>query len=594
MLKSLTQIGFKKISNGFIAVITIALINVIVSFYFISSNKKIIKRLTEVINPYVESLESFNLLVTESKMYTTNWVYLRNSVEDKEHLKELHEARFPLLKKNLIGFFGSLEKMQDKDSLISTFAKFEALLDIEKGVMTLLVDFDDYENPNKMFQGEDIIESEVLPRTEEIMGSLKTIIQKNQEEAMIMKNNMLVSFNGLLTLIFAVSLTLLIAVVLAALFISSSIRFPVMKMRDIIMSLGRGEMPKEQMKTTKDVIGEMAVSVNKLSDSFTKTSEFADEIGKGNLTANFNPLSENDTLGIALINMRDSLKAYSDHMEQKVAERTKEVMEKNVKLEHAYKEIRDSITYAKRIQGAILPKTHVLQKSFENAFVLYKPKDIVCGDFYWFNKVGDELVVVAADCTGHGVPGALMTVIGNSLLNQIVNASTTSPAQILNQIDRKLIETLRQHTELNSNGGIEISINDGMDLAICRCRMSKNEIVFSAAKRPLYIFKKGEWIEIKGNKFPIGGSQHYGEKIFTEHKLMMQPGDTIYMFSDGYQDQFGGPDQKKFMVKQFRELLTKIQPLSMDEQCKTLDNAIVNWQGNNEQTDDVLVIGLRF
>jgi serine phosphatase RsbU (regulator of sigma subunit) len=360
-------------------------------------------------------------------------------------------------------------------------------------------------------------------------------------------------------------------------------------MKEVITKLGKGELSDEKIVANdKNVVSEMANSVNALSESFTKTSVFANEIGKGNLTVPYEKLSENDMLGNALINMRNSLHAYSEDMEQKVFERTQEVIEKSSKLELAYREIKDSITYAKRIQESILPSEELITKVFSNSFIFYRPKDIVCGDFYWFAQKGDEVILAAIDCTGHGVPGALMTVIGNSLLNQIVSTSTsTDPAVILNQLDKKLLETFQQH-------GHASGTNDGMDAAIFRYRINKREITFAGAKRPLYMFKNGELIEVKGNKSPIGSFGHEYDKLFTSHKLSVSNNDTVYLFSDGVQDQFGGEGGKKFMIKRFRELLAEIQPLSMVEQAKKINKEMDRWQGQYEQTDDMLLIGIRF
>ncbi|MGZ3885308.1 MAG: PP2C family protein-serine/threonine phosphatase, partial [Bacteroidia bacterium] len=247
----------------------------------------------------------------------------------------------------------------------------------------------------------------------------------------------------------------------------------------------------------------------------------------------------------------------------------------------------DSINYAKRIQESILPADDMIAKVFDNSFVFYKPKDVVCGDFYWFTQKDDEAVIAAVDCTGHGVPGAFMTVIGNSLLNQIVNFSgVTDPGRILTQLDKKLQETMQQHGN--------IITNDGMDAAICRYRINKREITFSGAKRPLYIFKQGELIEIKGNKSPIGSYGHEYDKLFSEHKISVNKNDTIYLFSDGLQDQFGGGDGKKFMIKRFRDMLGEIQNISMRDQAERIEREMTLWQKGYEQTDDMLLIGIRF
>ncbi|MFI5150685.1 MAG: SpoIIE family protein phosphatase [Bacteroidia bacterium] len=580
--------GFRKVSIGFLFVVGIVILNVLVSYLILRENSSTIGRMTEVVNPYMEKMEEFNLLVTESKMYSTNWVYLQNNTDDKKSLEDLHSNRYPALRKKINEYLVLLNKKADKDSMEAIFSDFDSLLVEEQKIMKSLVSFDDYENPKKKFKAEDLVESEILPRTDEIMHSLKATISRNREEAVQIRNDLVASFNKLLVISLSVSVGLCLLTLLAAAFISRAIRRPVQSMKEIVVQLGKGELPEGKIPVTKNVIGEMAESVNRLSESFTKTSIFASEIGKGNLSVGYERLGENDMLGNALIKMRDSLRVYSEEMEEKVKERTQEVVEKNQKLELAYREIRDSIHYAKRIQQALLPADQVIHKVFGDAFIFYRPKDIVCGDFYWFAHKGDEVIMAAIDCTGHGVPGALMTVIGNSILHQIVNFSNvTDPAKILNQLDRKLLETMRQH-----HGGT--ITNDGMDVSMCRYKISKKELTFAGAKRPLYMFKNGELLEIKGNKFPIGSFQYDTEKLFTEHRINIKEGDTIYMFSDGYQDQFGGPDGKKFMVSRFRNMLQEINSMPMTEQSQRVEKEIVGWQGHMDQTDDVLLMGVRF
>jgi serine phosphatase RsbU (regulator of sigma subunit) len=579
--------GFPRVTFAFAVVILIVIANAIFNFYLIQKNKAGITEMTEVINPYIETLEEFNLVVTESKMYSTNWVYLQNSIDDKKSLDSLHRFHYPQLKQKLEGYMTRLSKKADYDSLQNVFKRFDDLIKIEKDLMALLVSFDDYENPTKKFEGEEIIENEVLPRTQIIMGQLGAIIKRNREEANRLKTETEEASMRMMSIMMIVAVCLLVFILFAVSFISGNIRKPVLRMKEIIRRLARGELSQEKMEVKQNVVGEMAEAVNALSHSFTQTSVFANEIGRGNLTVHYDKLSENDMLGIALINMRDSLRAYSEDMEQQVRERTHEVLEKGIKLQLAYKEIKDSINYAKRIQESILPADEMITRVFKNSFVFYKPKDIVCGDFYWFSEKDDEAVIAAVDCTGHGVPGALMTVIGNSLLNQIVNFSDiTDPAKILVNLDRKLHETLKQHGN--------IVTNDGMDAAVVRYKIKKREITFAGAKRPMYLFKKGELIEIKGNKSPIGSFGHDFDKLFSEHKITVNEGDTIYLFSDGLQDQFGGEDGKKFMIKRFRDLLTEIQTFSMQDQAARIEKDLLAWQSDYEQTDDILLIGIRF
>ncbi len=580
--------GFPKVTFAFILVIIIVLVNVVFNYYIIQKNKATVAEMTEVINPYMESLEEFNLVVTESKMYATNWVYLQNSVDDKKSLDSLHKVHYPSLKKVLDGFMVKLNKQSDADSLQKVFGRFDELIKVEKDIMQTLVTFDDYENPQKKFKCEELIESEVLPRTQSIMTGLDKIIGKNREEALAMKTDIEQSSLRMMTIMLGASVFLFVFVFFAVSYISSSVRKPVLKMKGTVQHLARGELSNDKIAIRdKNVVAEMVDSVNILSDSFTKTATFANEIRQGNLTAEYEKLSETDVLGTALINMRNSLHAYSVDMENKVNERTQEVREKSLKLELAYKEIRDSINYAKRIQESILPADEMIHRVFGDSFIFYKPKDIVCGDFYWFAQRGDEAIIAAVDCTGHGVPGALMTVIGNSILNQIFASNeTTDPAVILTQLDKKLLETFQQHGN--------VSTNDGMDAAIVRYRVNKKEITFAGAKRPLYIFKNGELLELKGNKSPIGSFNHDFDKLFTTQKMTVNAGDTIYMFSDGLQDQFGGDNGKKFMIKRFRDLLQEMQNIPMKEQLRRLEVEMNAWQGEFEQTDDMLLVGIRF
>jgi two-component system, sensor histidine kinase LadS len=291
-------------------------------------------------------------------------------------------------------------------------------------------------------------------------------------------------------------------------------------------------------------------------------------------------------------------------LERKVTERTAEIAHKNEELEtqsnllqeqkdhlqHAYTHITDSVKYAKRIQTALLPPKNKLQDLFPNSFIFYKPKDIVSGDFYFFANSPqntDEIFFAVADCTGHGVPGAFMTVIGNNLLSKIIaEKQTTAPAQILTALDKGLLQTLQQQ-------GVEMAkdkINDGMDIALVKINKSKQEIVLSSAKRVVYQFRNGELIEHEPNKFPIGSS-HFGEKVFEQKTIMYQPKDVFYLFTDGYPDQFGGEENRKFMIKNFRNLLATIhlQPLATQEQV--LQTEIDKWRGSLSQTDDILVVG---
>jgi PAS domain S-box-containing protein len=256
-------------------------------------------------------------------------------------------------------------------------------------------------------------------------------------------------------------------------------------------------------------------------------------------------------------------------------------------IEKKNKAIRDSINYAKRIQHAMLPLREEIKSNLPDSFILFKPKDVVSGDFYWFSALGDDIFIAAADCTGHGVPGALMSMIGNSFLNEIVNEKKIlEPAAILDTLRENIIKTLRQRGE-------ESEAKDGMDISLCRISKKTLEMQFAGAFNPLYLIQNGELTEVKGDRFPIGYTKGKEGIRFQNHNFQLKKGDLIYLFTDGYADQFGGPKEKKFMYKHFKETLLSIREKPMAGQKEVLDNAIEDWKGPLEQIDDILVIGCR-
>ena len=269
--------------------------------------------------------------------------------------------------------------------------------------------------------------------------------------------------------------------------------------------------------------------------------------------------------------------------------------EKNRQLKQAHdqiaekqKEITDSIKYAKRIQHAILPSSKLIKEHLPESFVLYKPKDIVAGDFYWMQVVEEKVLFAAADCTGHGVPGAMVSVICNNGLNRSVNEfGLTDPGQILDQTRNLVIAEFEKSEE---------EVKDGMDIALCTlhsCSHSDSHsiIEYAGANNPLWLIREGELIERKADKQPIG--KYAEHSPFTTYEIELGKGDCIYIFSDGFADQFGGPKGKKFKAANFKNLLLSIQNHPMEKQCELINEAFENWKGNLEQVDDVCIIGVR-
>jgi serine phosphatase RsbU (regulator of sigma subunit)/uncharacterized protein HemY len=249
--------------------------------------------------------------------------------------------------------------------------------------------------------------------------------------------------------------------------------------------------------------------------------------------------------------------------------------------------ITDSISYASKIQNAVLPQNDYIDKVMQEHFILYRPRDIVSGDFYWLSQRNDKLVIAAADCTGHGVPGAFMSMLGVSFLNEIVNKSNVLQAnEILDKLRINVISSLHQAEK-------EGQPKDGMDIALCIIDKKNGKMQFSGAHNPAYFFRDGELIELKGDRMPIGIHIKHNDKPFENHEIDIQKGDSIYLFSDGFTDQLGGGDRRKFTKKRLREELANLQNKTMAEQKVILNNALEKWRGDVPQIDDVLMVGIK-
>lgn len=268
--------------------------------------------------------------------------------------------------------------------------------------------------------------------------------------------------------------------------------------------------------------------------------------------------------------------------EEIVAQRDEIKHQKQLVEEHQ-REIIDSITYAKRIQDAILPPTELIREKLPDSFVLYKPKDIVAGDFYWMEEINDTLLIAAADCTGHGVPGAMVSVVCSNALNRAVKEfHLTDTGKILDKVRELVIETFMRSNQ---------DVKDGMDISILSINRKNQQIKWSGANNPLWYFDNKDLVEIKANKQPIGKSDSYFP--FTTHTIEYKPNTTFYLFTDGYADQFGGSKGKKFKYKQFQDTIAAILEEDPNAQRTALNTAFECWKGNLEQVDDVCVIGIK-
>ncbi|MBL4656751.1 MAG: SpoIIE family protein phosphatase [Flavobacteriales bacterium] len=285
------------------------------------------------------------------------------------------------------------------------------------------------------------------------------------------------------------------------------------------------------------------------------------------------------------------LKKEKKVLEAKVEERTVELAHKNEELNEKNEDITAGIRYAKRIQTAILPPIEVLHEHYPESFVFFRPKDIVSGDFYWMEKNNGNLLFTAVDCTGHGVPGAFMSIIGNNILSDVVDKQgIVKPSEILRSLSKGVYETLRQATE---DGDEYDEVKDAMDLAFCSIEVKTNKLQFAGAYNPLFLVRNGEILETGADRLAIGANPDVENLQYTNNEVDLQSGDTLYIFSDGFVDQFGGKKGKKFMNRRFKQMLLDIQEMKMADQEKHLDERLVRWRGEHDQVDDILVIGVR-
>jgi len=275
----------------------------------------------------------------------------------------------------------------------------------------------------------------------------------------------------------------------------------------------------------------------------------------------------------------EDLKEANQNLEQKVKERTRQIEQQSMN-------ITDSIHYASRIQSALMLPSEELDRLLPSHFILNKPKDIVSGDYYWVSHKENKIIVAVADCTGHGVPGAFMSIMGINLLNEIVNKTETIRAsEVLNELREHLIKSLGQT-------GHRYEPKDGMEMALCVVDLDSKQLQFSGAFRPMYLFRNEELIEIKGDRMPIG-IYHEEEVSFTNKEMLVQDNDVFYLFTDGYVDQIGGPNKKTYKSRQFKQLLKDIHQRPLKKQKSILEIEHKGWRSDAEQIDDIMIMGVR-
>jgi len=578
-----------KILLGFGVLIILVLIAFSLTLATIRESREINDKIARLYTPSVDALQEMRLVITRSKTYMTTWVNVPGHSEDKVKMVSLIEVEYPEVR-NRITALSEGWSSNDRELIRFIFAKCDTLWMLDNQVMTDLGDFESYDDPSIVFlTGPRVLDEDgdITMATRAISDLLDNLIQRQYDAASAKRTEMLEAFQQLQIVVVFLLIVLPVGGFIIALLTARTITKPVRNLKNILLQMARGVLPAGQIPNRNDEVGEMSVALNSLVDGMKLTTEFAREVGSGNFDSYYKPLSQEDSLGYALIKMRADLRENERVLEAKVIERTEEVVRQkeeieiqNRKLEILYKHITDSIRYAKRLQDAILPPQTVVDRLLPESFILFKPKDIVSGDFYWIFESKGRIFIAVVDCTGHGVPGAFMSIVAHNMLNQIVKEKPDlNAAEFLDELNELAGKTINQHSE-------ESAVRDGMDMTLCI--LDKNTSMMDMAGA------NNENIqELRADKLPIGYLEDRPTRKFTNHRIQLEKGDVLYLFSDGYPDQFGGPKGKKFMVGQFRSFLAQIHKAPMKDQFRTLDLTIEQWRGNLEQVDDIIVLGFR-
>lgn len=549
----------------------------------------------EVFSPSIEAIETLSRQTAYSQLLIRHWANVQSREDDLEkvELRQMMRTDIPR-QMTAIDSLSAGWSQNENAQLDSLKRSIDRLFIVYDQIMRQLPDFESYSDPVARLQVDYLMlpDEGVDATLNAVEYQINALLEAQRKQLAEATKEMNLLGDRLRILAGNISIFVLVFGILIAVLVSRSIVRPVSELKRTLLYLGKGIYPRKTVKVTSDEIGDMAFAVNRLVDGLKKTREFSGKVGEGNFEAQYSPLSEDDELGFALLKMRDDLAANERLLERKVEERTNEVVQQKEEIERQkervtelYKDLTDSINYAKRLQQAILPTQETILEMFPKSFVLYRPRDIVSGDFYWFKTAGKKKMVAAVDCTGHGVPGAFMSLVGHNVLNQVTKVFTR-PSQILDNLNRLAAEALR--TEIDG----QIELNDGMDVALVVIDEETRVLEFAGACNPAYIIRKGEFVQLRPDKFAIGSFEH-GQKKYTNHKFQLEEGDMVYIFSDGYADQFGGPKGKKFLKKRFRELLLEISGLPEKEQHTRLNETLLTWKRSLDQVDDILVIGLR-
>ncbi len=586
----------RKIGMGFGLFIFFALLVVVLTNRTLERSRGINEEINQVYSPSVDALVRLRNLTVSTHMLIKHWALLESRADapEKTELVEITTQDLPQLLDRvdtLMAHWG-----RDEVALMNQVsAELDALFVLHEQIKTMLPSLESYRDPFVHMQRNDLAEEggPLDQQTRKVLDELDHLLELQETKRRELGGGMIRSFDSLKFFVLYMGIALVVIGLIVAFVIVRDIVAPVQRLRLVLLSLGRGVFPRTKVRTTNDEIGDMSKALTSLVEGLRRTTDFSHSVAAGNFEASYQPLSEEDVLGHALLKMRDELGQRERILELKVVERTEEVVRQKEEVERQsrkvvelYKNVTDSIRYAKRLQESILPPERRIKEMLPETFVYYRPKDIVSGDFYWFERIDDKIVFAAVDCTGHGVPGAFMSLIGHNGLNQAAKERNRSrPSEVLADLNRIAYEALHKDRE-------QYLVRDGMDMALCSYDPARGVLEYAGANCPLYLVREGQVLPFAPDKNAIGSFDLTGH-AFTDHRIRLQSGDMVYIFSDGYPDQFGGPKGKKFLYRRFRELLVEISTYPVDRQRNMLNDEFNAWRGAHEQVDDILVIGMR-
>ena len=586
----------RKIGMGFGLFIFFALLVVLLTNRTLERSRNINEQINQVYSPSVDALVRLRNLTVSSHMLIKHWALLESRADapEKTALVEITTQELPRLLDRIDTLMADWGP--EEVAFMSTISKeMGALFEVHERIKLMLPSLESYSDPFVHMERNDLAEEggPLDQQTQKVLTELDRLLDLQEVKRRELGGGMIRSFDSLKFFVLYMGIALVVIGVVVAFVVVRDIVVPVQRLRSVLLSLGRGVFPRAKVRTTNDEIGDMSKALTSLVEGLRRTTDFSHAVAAGDFEADYQPLSEEDMLGHALLKMRDDLGQRERILEMKVVERTEEVVRQKEEVERQsrkvvelYKNVTDSIRYAKRLQESILPPERRIRELLPEAFVYYRPKDIVSGDFYWFEKVEDKVVFAAVDCTGHGVPGAFMSLIGHNGLNQAVKERGRSrPSEVLADLNKIAFDALHKDRE-------QYLVRDGMDMALCSFDPERNVLEYAGANCPLYLVRGEQILHFAPDKSAIGSFDLDG-RVFTDHRIRLETGDMVYIFSDGYADQFGGPKGKKYLYRRFRELLVEISVHPPERQRVLLNDAFNAWRGAHEQVDDILVIGMR-